>query len=634
MSADGNPTNSEVKGAFAARVARIMTEKDNFVLDRAAPPSPYPRVLRSLLLPCLGVVLVSLLAAVFLRPGRTLEAFSDLSQLALTAVPTVLAFQNSLKTHSRVRAFWMLIFVGMALWTASYVIWTTQEIWFQRPVPANPFMDILVFVKIVPLTAALAICPDLEFDSRYRAFGILDFSILIVYVLYLYVFAVFAYLLPLEAPDIYNFRFNVADAVGNQVFLIVAGISAVRAQGYWKGLYRICFFGVFWLSLGSVLVNVAIDMGQYYTGGFYDIALVIALVSFLCVPILGRAEEMRGSNRVAPHPADDVPRATTFISSHLAMLVTLSTPLIGYWLLSSTSAPAQLRPFRLVITLLTILLLTLQLSIKLDFLTAGLVGSLERLSETYSRIDRYKTHLAQSEKLATLGELVAKVANQIKDCMTAILGASMRLTSRPDGESRIQSMAGKIGQYAQRTDVLVDNMLHFAQETPLRLAPVEVKPLLESAVHLSRVEKLPKVSVEIIQETECPPVRGDSSQLLHVFLQLISNAMDALEEAGGGSFVAAIRLNGDRMVVEFADSGAGIKEPQRVFEPFYTTKPVGKGTGLGLSTCYGIIQQHAGDIYCRNRAEGGAVFSVVLPLATGGLPQDGETKDLLGEGVR
>ena len=65
--------------------------------------------------------------------------------------------------------------------------------------------------------------------------------------------------------------------------------------------------------------------------------------------------------------------------------------------------------------------------------------------------------------------------------------------------------------------------------------------------------------------------------------------------------------------MEFADSGPGVKEPERVFEPFYTTKTVGKGTGLGLSTCYGIIQQHNGEISCRNRPEGGALFSIQLP---------------------
>jgi signal transduction histidine kinase len=120
-----------------------------------------------------------------------------------------------------------------------------------------------------------------------------------------------------------------------------------------------------------------------------------------------------------------------------------------------------------------------------------------------------------------------------------------------------------------------------------------------------------------------------------VFLQLISNALDALEESGGGTFQVTIRPSGSHLLLRFSDSGPGLKEPQRVFEPFYTTKPVGKGTGLGLSTCYGIIQQHDGEISCRNRSEGGALFSILLPVASNSeLEDSAEAKDLLAEGVQ
>jgi two-component system, NtrC family, sensor kinase len=157
-------------------------------------------------------------------------------------------------------------------------------------------------------------------------------------------------------------------------------------------------------------------------------------------------------------------------------------------------------------------------------------------------------------------------------------------------------------------------MLHFAKETPLCLAPLDIKPVLESALHLSRIAKLAQIRVDLSHEEECPLVRGDSSQLLLVFLQLISNAVDALSETQGGTLDISSRTSGTNLLLEFADSGPGIKEPQRVFEPFYTTKPVGKGTGLGLSTCYGIIQQHDGEITCRNRTEGGAIFVISLPI--------------------
>jgi two-component system NtrC family sensor kinase len=145
---------------------------------------------------------------------------------------------------------------------------------------------------------------------------------------------------------------------------------------------------------------------------------------------------------------------------------------------------------------------------------------------------------------------------------------------------------------------------------------VEVKPLLESALHLSRVDKLHNLRVHLEAETACPPVLADSSQLLHVFLQIISNAMDALEEIGGGELSISISPCEPQVCIQFSDTGPGIRHPEHAFEPFFTTKPVGKGTGLGLSTCYGIIRQHDGDITCGNRLEGGAYFTIFLPTAT------------------
>ena len=140
--------------------------------------------------------------------------------------------------------------------------------------------------------------------------------------------------------------------------------------------------------------------------------------------------------------------------------------------------------------------------------------------------------------------------------------------------------------------------------------------MIESGLHLSRISKLPNIRVDLHQHGPSQFVRGgDCSQLLHVFLQIIANAVDALEEVDGGTLEISIFPAGSQVSIEFADSGCGIQEPQHLFEPFFTTKAVGKGTGLGLSTCYGIIQQHDGDISARNRAQGGATFTILLPAA-------------------
>jgi two-component system NtrC family sensor kinase len=123
---------------------------------------------------------------------------------------------------------------------------------------------------------------------------------------------------------------------------------------------------------------------------------------------------------------------------------------------------------------------------------------------------------------------------------------------------------------------------------------------------------------------EVPAVTADPHQLEQVFLNIINNAVDAILESGKGGGRLKVRVhNADgQLGVEFLDSGVGIKDPNRIFDPFYTTKSVGKGTGLGLSICYGIIKEHGGDITAHNRPEGGAAIEVRLPASGQVVEQD------------
>jgi signal transduction histidine kinase len=545
-----------------------------------------------------------------------LSLIGDLLETGLVGLFTFLAFQNVLRSQAQVRAFWLLLLIGGTMWWASLMNWSTHELLLGELVPDVPLADILLFVGLVPLVVATVIQPQRSRDTRLRSFGLLDLSILILYSLYLFAFFVYAYrLLPGGMPT-YNHNFNVADSIGNQLLAIVAGVAFFRERGAWRPVYRLFFISAMAFALASDLINVAIDLGKYYTGSLYDLPLVASLAGFVCVCLAGRPLVQSGTKVGEPEDGRErtIP-GLTFLASNLAMLVTLSTPAIGLWLLTAYPRHDGLFSFRLDITLLTIFLLTLLLSIKQDFLSTNLFGSLRHLSNTCSSIERFKDHLVQGDKLASLGELVASVAEQIRRAMNIIRQQASLITSRSHGESRSGSLAGKIGQYAERTDALVENMQRFAQETPLRLAPVEVKPLLEDALHLSRIDKLQNVRVRLEAEPICPPVLADSSQLLHVFLQIISNAMDALEEVGGGEVTISVRPCEPQVCIQFSDTGPGLRHPEHAFEPFFTTKAVGKGTGLGLSTCYGIIRQHEGDITCGNRLEGGAYFTIFVPAA-------------------
>src|SRR5207245_9478275 len=184
-----------------------------------------------------------------------------------------------------------------------------------------------------------------------------------------------------------------------------------------------------------------------------------------------------------------------------------------------------------------------------------------------------------------------------------------------------RATASKIRVQARRTKTLVRNLLSFARQVPPERTLLDINTVVNNAVQLRALDlRSATTRVELQLESVLPGVRGDGNQLMQVFFNIISNALDAMEAANGGVLTVKTIRDRSNVVVLFSDSGPGIKEPHRVFDPFYTTKPVGKGTGLDLSIYFGIIQEHAGKILCYNRQEGGAVFRVELPAVLAGLP--------------
>jgi two-component system NtrC family sensor kinase len=193
---------------------------------------------------------------------------------------------------------------------------------------------------------------------------------------------------------------------------------------------------------------------------------------------------------------------------------------------------------------------------------------------------------------------------------SAKLWSNQRLTSEQD------TLVRKIVNQAQRTGELVANLLSFAQQSSGEKAMVDLSVLLQRSVQMRELQRHDqKIRIETSMEPNLPGVWGNGHQLFQAFVQIVENALDALEETGGGLLRVSAHRQGEDVVVQFSDSGPGIREPHRVFDPFYTTKPIGKGTGLGLSAVYGVVQDHQGQITCQNKPEGGAVFVMRLPMS-------------------
>jgi two-component system NtrC family sensor kinase len=161
---------------------------------------------------------------------------------------------------------------------------------------------------------------------------------------------------------------------------------------------------------------------------------------------------------------------------------------------------------------------------------------------------------------------------------------------------------------------VVQNLLSFARQRKPQKQQVDLRKVLEESITLREYDlKVNNVSLERDFPADIPSVTADPHQLEQVFLNIINNALDAMVEgSSGGALKVRIFKKDAYVCVEFDDNGPGIKDPNRIFDPFYTTKSVGKGTGLGLSICYGIVKEHGGEIAARNREEGGATIEVRL----------------------
>jgi len=240
----------------------------------------------------------------------------------------------------------------------------------------------------------------------------------------------------------------------------------------------------------------------------------------------------------------------------------------------------------------------------------------EETCRAYEDLRRAQEQLLQSEKMSAVGQLIAGVAHELNNPLTAILGYSQLLESEPLSE-RAADFVSKLFKQAQRTHRVVQNLLSFARQRKPHRQRVDVCKVLDETLSLREYDlKVNGIQLEREIEPDLPLVTADPHQLEQVFLNIINNAVDAMLETGkSGKLKVLVCARNGQVRAEFQDSGPGIKEPKRIFDPFYTTKSVGKGTGLGLSICYGIIKEHGGDISARNREEGGAVIELRLPSA-------------------
>ena len=248
----------------------------------------------------------------------------------------------------------------------------------------------------------------------------------------------------------------------------------------------------------------------------------------------------------------------------------------------------------------------------------GQVNSIVVVMSDITETAVLQAQLRHSEKMAALGQLVSGVAHEINNPLAAIVGYSDLLLENPDISEPAKDELRIVLQEAERTKEIVQNLLHFARQTPARREPLDVHSVLRQVLQLRSYGSAGQ-DVKVIEhfKSSVPCVFADAHQLQQVFLNILNNAYDAVNEAQrAGKIEIATSEDKGMIEVTIRDNGTGISDAERIFEPFYTTKEAGKGTGLGLSICYGIVREHGGEVSCVNNPDGvGSTFLVRLPAA-------------------
>ena len=228
-----------------------------------------------------------------------------------------------------------------------------------------------------------------------------------------------------------------------------------------------------------------------------------------------------------------------------------------------------------------------------------------------------RRQIGQSEKLASIGRLAAGVAHEINNPLTGVLTFAHLLREKANMTDQDKQDLDLIVHETTRAAEIVRGLLDFARERPAAKGLLDVNEVTRQTLRLIRSQK-PVKQVVIVEDLSegLPRVDADANQLQQVLINLSLNACEAMPS--GGTLLISTLAEDGKVLVKFTDTGGGIKREHldRIFDPFFSTKPIGKGTGLGLSVSYGIIQQHGGSIEVQSEEGKGSTFTIVLPAAS------------------
>jgi signal transduction histidine kinase len=553
-----------------------------------------------------GVLLLYTMVSLVGRPGFALTAFSDITGTALWLAAIVVMLWAALSNQGRTRWFWMLLAASAMMVGSNLGAWLYHEVIIGRPPPDQFWADIPLFLQPVPMMAAAAMRPGSRQREQKFHLTTLNFLILLLWWVCLYMFLVYPneYILPNKVA--FNSYYYALFILEFSVLLAVLGSMALVAQGAWRKIYWHLFLASSLYLLGYQWLNAALERDEYYSGSFYDVPNYASICWLILIAVCARnvpSEPLTGGER---EPAAKMP-------GFLAALAVLSLPVMGLCELFLDPNGSQLRPYRISVTLMGILLMGVCVFLRQMLLTREMARLLLDSEENLERLQRAQSQLMQKERLAGVGGLVAGVAHELNNPLTAVIGYSDLLLDQATYGASRQKLE-KLGAEARRIKRIIDNLLSFARPQHEGRSLMDIAVVARESLMLCEHQLRSRgINVEMNFADNLPQIALNDGQFKRVFVNLFSNSANALEQAQEKKILVEGYLANEKVIVRFSDSGPGFADVSRAFDPFYTTRPVGQGTGLGLSICYGTVKEHNSNIYAQNLQPNGAAVTIELP---------------------
>jgi uncharacterized membrane protein YgdD (TMEM256/DUF423 family) len=373
----------------------------------------------------LGLVLAQTAAAVFLPPSTLLTALGD-SFPCLLALVVMLSFRsNRRQSRGTVRLFWMLSETGFGILCLSQLVWFYYDVVLRQAAP-NPIAgDGLFLLALVPTLAALTLRPHAESASGDLRFRRLDFLLLLFWWVCLYFYFALPWQLVIKSYPNYNPAYYVLALAEHCAALVAVGALYVKSQGSWKRFYRQFFFALSAFAAGSLLQNIFIDRGLYYTGSFYDVPWGFSLAMVTVAAALGAKLESQ------PARSSVAPRNRGMWSARLAMIGVISLPLLAIATVFDHNTPQPIVVFRLRLIFGAVLFLGSLTFLKLSSMDRELLRLIGSTESSLESLKLVQMQILESQRMAALGRLAAGATHEISNPLTAILGYAELLRDNP-----------------------------------------------------------------------------------------------------------------------------------------------------------------------------------------------------------